>query len=67
MLVLKINTYSYFGENHPEGCQKEEKYYKIDKNMRVEELEKLLNDKVKSYPYESKSFEIIKLNEEFDF
>lgn len=63
MLVLKINIYNFFGVNNPEGFVKEEKYYKIE-NMENEVLEKFIDEKMKSLPYTTKTFEIIKLEEE---
>lgn len=63
MLVLKINTYNYFGENHPEGCQKEEKYFQIDKNMTVKELEELIDSQIGNSLYTGKTFEIIKIQD----
>ena len=63
MLVLKINTYNHFGENHPEGYQKEEKYFPIDKNMTVEEFEKFINLKTICTQYVTKTFKLIKIEE----
>lgn len=64
MLVLKINIHNYFGVDHPEGVVKLERYYKIDKNMSVENLEKLIVEKTKESTYENLTYEIIKIEEE---
>lgn len=64
MLMLKMNLYDYYGYDHPEGMVKKEKYCKIDKNMKVEDLEKFIDDKLKREPHATKTFEIIKVEEE---
>lgn len=64
MLALKINIYNYFGSDHPEGFVKLEKYYKIDKDMHAENLEKLISEKTKENLYENITYEIIKIEEE---
>lgn len=63
MLALKINIYNYFGSDHPEGTVKLERYYKIDKNMSVENLEKLIIEKTKESTYENLTYEIIRIEE----
>ncbi|MDY2630095.1 MAG: hypothetical protein SOV85_01890 [Clostridium sp.] len=64
MLLLKVKINNFFGENHPQGVVKEEKYYKLDENMTVKELENYINRKVNSQLYIVQTFEIIKTKED---
>lgn len=58
MLVLKIETKSYYGVNHPEGCNKKTEYFNLNGGMTLNELERMIIEKTECGDYTEKNYGI---------